>query len=536
MRIICYLLVILELLMFSSCYHFTTENNNNPTVSISDQTEENATADTDNTIIKTRYFDYVSSLKNVYYYTFYDITEDGSPELIVKSGTCEADMLYTIYTVTDNEILNLGSVTASHSWGWGTDNDGIVAFGLHMGQEWAYRIVFENGEVSEKIIYNIDTSDDRILPEIETEPLEYYYPSDKKEEPFKEPTHTPLFDVSKFSDIDTPAVVDAINFEKTDIFDGGAYEFTHKIVLPQIDSTLPGAVALNNKMAGSDITLAERLANTGEPSRHLYRVSYDYSAYDGIIAIQKTSFTGLYQSEGASSSEHYYYDSVNDKELTADEYLAHFGLDADDLNFRARFSSSYLWAEDKYYGGIYYCDTLLCSDESKYSEVMPENGLVYGVAKEANTPTGFKVTKEAVTVYFTVIGYTSYADECRILVENGMPDNPLFFLNCIPTDKLEGKKGIEINIDNGKIKSAKISDGIEIAGPVTITNDCVKALYWLDFDTDNSYAVIDGDIVSNGNGQALVLVDDGEYEMFVHTYYLPEIIKYNECETVDIIF
>ena len=348
--------------------------------------------------------------------------------------------------------------------------------------------------------------------------------------------YAPLFDVSKFSDIDTPDVIDAINFEKTDIFDGGAYEFTHKIVLPQIDSTLPGAVALNIKMAGSDTELAERLANMGEPSRNLYRVSYDYSAYDGIIAIQKTSFTGLYQSEGASSSEHYYYDSVNDKELTADEYLAHFGLDSEDLNFRARFSSSYLWAEDKYYGGIYYCDTLLCRDESKYTEVMPENGLVYGVAKEASTPTGFKVTKEAVTVYFTVTGYTRYADECRILVKNGMPDNPLFFLNCTPTGKLEGKKGIEINIDNGKIKSAKISDGIEIAGPVTITNDCIKVLYWLEFDTDNSFAVIDGDIASQGNGQALVLVDDGEYEMFVHTYYLPQTIKHNECETVEIIF
>lgn len=488
-------------------------------------------------ITESDYYDFILSLIHLNFCTFYDITGDGIPELITNIGTSEASKWYIVYTIIDGKVTEIGRIGASHCWSMGVDQNGLIVFGAHMGYEWAFRIVYENGNIFYTCIYEREiTEEDTEFDDIETSSVNLYSRSDIESMKERYSASAPLFDVSKFSDIDTPAVVDAINFEKTDIFDGGAYEFTHKIVLPQIDSTLPGAVALNNKMAGSDTKLAERLANMGEPSRNLYRISYDYSAYDGIIAIQKTNFTGLYQSEGASSSEHYYYDSVNDKELTADEYLAHFGLDADDLNFRARWCSNYLWAEDKYYGGVVYCDTLLCRDEAKYSEVMPENGLVYGFAKEANTPCGYKITEDAVTVYYTVHGYTSYADECVILVENGLPENPLFYVQCVPTDILNNKNGIEIKLENGKIKSAKTSKDIEIAGSVTITNDCITVVYPLDFDTDNSYAAVNDSITSVGYGQALILEENDEYEKFVHTYYLPKEVRLNEYKTMEIIF
>lgn len=88
-------------------------------------------------------------------YSIYDMDLDGIPELIVKSGTCEADTKYTLYsldaeTAAVKEVGDLGSghmVICPYSAG-----PGILGQFGHMGYEKEILYQYSNGQISESTL------------------------------------------------------------------------------------------------------------------------------------------------------------------------------------------------------------------------------------------------------------------------------------------------------------------------------------------------------------------------------------------------
>lgn len=90
-------------------------------------------------------------------YAVYDIDKNGIPELLIKSGTCEADYKTFFYSYDGNEVKSAGEEWSGHTsyYSYPGDN-GIVQYNAHMGFAAAYRyslgndgIVFENEKLFE---------------------------------------------------------------------------------------------------------------------------------------------------------------------------------------------------------------------------------------------------------------------------------------------------------------------------------------------------------------------------------------------------
>lgn len=346
------------------------------------------------------------------------------------------------------------------------------------------------------------------------------------------PDTTPLFDTANYGEPTVPRVKDALNFEKHEVFDDGEYEFTHTIILPRIDSELPGAVALNKKLLDDHESLASELSASEENSKKLYHITYDHSAYDGIIVIKKNIYTGLYQSEGMSDREYYYYDSVHDTELSSEEYLEHFSLDAEDLDHRARWCANYLFEEDRLYGGVEYYETLL--DTDTVVDDISKHDIVFGFAKKSNTPIGYEVTSDTVTVCYRIYGYTSYTTECELNVASGLPEIPLFVQTSSKTASPVGDGSIKLIFDNGRIAQFIASDDIPLVGNAEVTNNALSITYKLGFTPDTPTVYLNGETIIAGQMQ--MLVEDGDEQLCKHVFLFNRYVSYTELESIEIYF
>lgn len=138
-----------------------------------------------------------------------------------------------------------------------------------------------------------------------------------------------------------PEVKDGTVYTKkaVDMFSGGDFGFTHSLTVPKIDSTKPGAEALNAKMLADQQEKLDALA-AGKEKNDLYTVTYSVSGADGILAVNVYEFTGWQYSESYSSRRFYYYDAA-DRELTLDEVLTHLSLTRDSLDKALVWSNGY---------------------------------------------------------------------------------------------------------------------------------------------------------------------------------------------------
>ena len=80
-------------------------------------------------------------------YNLFDITGDNRPEMFLKCGTCEADYVYNVYTISGNEAKLIGGISGGHS-GFETDRNGrlYLRWG-HMGSAAISIVTYSNGEV-----------------------------------------------------------------------------------------------------------------------------------------------------------------------------------------------------------------------------------------------------------------------------------------------------------------------------------------------------------------------------------------------------
>ena len=87
-------------------------------------------------------------------YFLTDITGDGTPELWVKYGTCEADYMLDVYTYGKTGLKRILHTGASHTGYYGEPNGNyVIAQNAHMGYEVHTRITYTGKKLREKVIY-----------------------------------------------------------------------------------------------------------------------------------------------------------------------------------------------------------------------------------------------------------------------------------------------------------------------------------------------------------------------------------------------
>lgn len=108
-------------------------------------------------------------------YLVYDIDKDAVPELLVKTGTCEADYHGAFYTFREGQAVQVGEEIGLGHISFYSDpgEDGIIMMWGHMGYASAVRISFTGGYM-EELLYE-DNLNDRLEQDPDTD---YIYPGD----------------------------------------------------------------------------------------------------------------------------------------------------------------------------------------------------------------------------------------------------------------------------------------------------------------------------------------------------------------------
>ena len=108
-------------------------------------------------------------------YLIYDVDKDGSPELVVKAGTCEADYHGALYTFRNGHAFQVGEELGLGHSSFYTDpgENGIILMVGHMGYAWAERLSITDGFASETLY------EDNLNARLESDPdAAYVYPGD----------------------------------------------------------------------------------------------------------------------------------------------------------------------------------------------------------------------------------------------------------------------------------------------------------------------------------------------------------------------
>ena len=91
-------------------------------------------------------------------YYFYDIDKDGVKEMILQTGTCEADYMYDIYTIENGTAKYIGQTNGGHTGFYEDENGGtepyIVGLTAHMGYETVFHLSINNGQIQIEVISN----------------------------------------------------------------------------------------------------------------------------------------------------------------------------------------------------------------------------------------------------------------------------------------------------------------------------------------------------------------------------------------------
>ena len=93
-------------------------------------------------------------------YALYDIDGDGVKELIVLSGTCEADYVWRVYTIVDNQAWYIGETFGGHSTLYACPDGGFYNMMAHMGYQAIYRVTYANDAISEEFILSKELAED----------------------------------------------------------------------------------------------------------------------------------------------------------------------------------------------------------------------------------------------------------------------------------------------------------------------------------------------------------------------------------------
>lgn len=94
------------------------------------------------------------------YYAYGDINQDGIDELMILTGSCEADESWKCYSYHENSAYQIGNFPGGHME-LCSGEDGIYSFYAQMGYVELTKIIWEGGteEIRTETVYTNDTND-----------------------------------------------------------------------------------------------------------------------------------------------------------------------------------------------------------------------------------------------------------------------------------------------------------------------------------------------------------------------------------------
>ena len=329
-----------------------------------------------------------------------------------------------------------------------------------------------------------------------------------------------------------PEVKDGTVYTKkaVDMFSGGDFDFMHSLTIPKIDSTKPGAEALNAKILAEQQDKLDALAANKEKN-HLYTVTYSTSGADGILAINVYENIGWQYSEGGSSRRFYYYDAAEDRELTLDETLARLSMTQADLNRAFAWSSEYTSINTEYpdrartfAATVFGAPLTGAYDASvfRYAEMQSGNEVEL---------LGIDFDDATVSPCYRYAVYTVGTVSCPIDRASGQPLHPYYECTIDAAD-LQTGDAFRITIKDGKVSEAVVPAEAQVQR-VTIASDGVTVLYGKDAAYSINYADfrVNGESVNDGSGSGGIDAED----VFSEYRFMADYIPLDKLTTIEFV-
>ena len=329
-----------------------------------------------------------------------------------------------------------------------------------------------------------------------------------------------------------PEVKDGTVYTKKaiDAFQDGSLDFMHSLTIPKIDSTKPGAEALNAKILAEQQDKLDALAANKEEN-HLYTVTYSTSGADGILAINVYEYIGWQYSEGGSSRRFYYYDAAEDRELTLDETLARLSMTQADLNRAFAWSSEYTSINTEYpdrtrtfAATVFGAPLTGAYDASvfRYAEMQSGNEVEL---------LGIDFDDATVSPCYRYAVYTVGTTACPIDRTSGQPMHPYYECTIDAAD-LQVGDAFRITIKDGKVSEAVVPAALQVQR-VTIASDGVTVLYGKDatYSMDNTDFRVNGESVNWGSNSGGIDAED----VFSNYRFMKEYIPLDKLTTIEFV-
>ena len=329
-----------------------------------------------------------------------------------------------------------------------------------------------------------------------------------------------------------PEVKDGTVYTKKaiDAFQDGSLDFMHSLTIPKIDSTKPGAEALNAKILAEQQDKLDALAANKEEN-HLYTVTYSTSGADGILVINVYEYFGWQYSEGGSSRRFYYYDAAEDRELTLDETLSKLAMTKESLNRAFAWSSEYTSINTEYPDrtrtlaeSVFGAPLTGAYDASVFHYVEMQNG------NEAEL-LGIDFDEATVSPCYRYVIYTVGTTACPIDRTSGQPMHPYYECTIDAAD-LQVGDAFRITIKDGKVTEAVVPAALQVQR-VTIASDGVTVLYGKDATNrmDNADFRVNGESVNWGSNSGGIDAED----VFSNYRFMKEYIPLDKLTTIEFV-
>ena len=329
-----------------------------------------------------------------------------------------------------------------------------------------------------------------------------------------------------------PEVKDGTVYTKkaVDMYSGGDFGFTHSLTVPKIDSTKPGAEALNAKILADQQEKLDALA-AGKEKNDLYTVTYSVSGADGILAVNVYEFTGWQYSESYSSRRFYYYDAAEDRELTLDETLSKLAMTKESLN------RAFAWSSEYAAISVENSDLTRTLAESVFGApltgVYDTSVFRYAEMQNGNKAEllGIDFDETTVSPCYRYSIYTVGTVSCPIDRASGQPMHPYY--ECTPNiADLKVGDSFRITIKDGKVTEMTAPADAKVQR-VTIASDGVTVLYGKDatYRMGNADFRVNGESVNWGSNSGGIDAED----VFSNYRFMKEYIPLDKLTTIEFV-
>ena len=330
-----------------------------------------------------------------------------------------------------------------------------------------------------------------------------------------------------------PEVKDGTVYTKkaVDMYSGGDFGFTHSLTVPKIDSTKPGAEALNAKMLADQQEKLDALA-AGKEGRSLYTVTYSASGADGILAVNVYEYTGYQYSEPSRNRCFYYYDVAADRELTLDEVLTHLSLARDSLD------KALVWSNGYEFISIENTDRTITPAATVFGAPLTgaydASKFCYGGINGGTEVEllGIDFDETTVSPCYRYSIYTVGTVSCPIDRASGQPMHPYY--ECTPNiADLKVGDSFRITIKDGKVTEMTAPADAKVQR-VTIASDGVTVLYGKDatYRMGNADFRVNGESVNWGSNSGGIDAED----VFSNYRFMKEYIPLDKLTTIEFVF